>query len=430
MRPYWRPTAALVGAVAVAGPLLVLAVIFRRPDLLLLATPLVLGTVLGLIRRPTRPIESRLEVSASSMLEDERIIASVLLDTEDLLDVVSVQLHLGPYQRHRGGRAHAHRAATISPGRTRTVDLDIRSVRWGRSQIGPARVHVTGAHGLLQNGPFYSGTRSVTTLPLQQVFDAVDAVPRAEGIVGPHRSRRPGEGTDIAGVRQFVLGDRLHRINWPVSLRLGGLHVTSTLSDRDTNVVLVLDSQFDLGYSQGVDGSSSSLDLAVRASASVGEFYLRQGDRVGLLDMGQAMRRVPPGAGRSHLVRLLDVLLDVSPSSTSGISTTRALGQVPSGSLVVMLSPLVGENAINRTAMLARSGHAVVVIDTLPEDAAPPRRSEWTHVAWRLWLLERAGEVGRLAELGVPVVPWRGAGSLDQVLYDISRAAAAPKAMR
>ncbi|HVX43213.1 MAG TPA: DUF58 domain-containing protein [Mycobacteriales bacterium] len=428
MSPRWRPTNALVGAIAIGGPLMVLAVIFRHADLLLLAVPLVLGTLVGLTRRPLGAVRGDVEVSASSMLEDERTLAHVWVQGIDALDVVSVQLQVGRYQVYRYGRPH--RATGLTPGERRELEFDLRSVRWGRHTVGPARIHVTAAHGLLQCGPLQTGTASITTLPLQQVFDAVDAVPRAEGIVGPHRSRRPGDGTDIAGVREFVVGDRLHRINWPVSLRLGGLHVTSTLSDRDTNVFLVLDTHFDLGRSEGIDGASSSLDLTVRSAASIAEYYLRHGDRVGLIDMGQAIRQVRPGSGRAHLIRLLDVLLDAAPSTTSGISTTMALGQVSSGSLVVMLSPLVGENAINRTATLARAGHSVVVIDTLPEDAAPPRRSEWTALAWRLWLLERAGEIGRLSELGVPVVRWRGAGSLDEVLHDVSRAASAPRALR
>jgi uncharacterized protein (DUF58 family) len=249
-------------------------------------------------------------------------------------------------------------------------------------------------------------------------------------MVGLHRSRRPGEGTDIAGVRPFAVGDRLHRINWPVSMRAGELHVTSTLSDRDTDVVLVLDTQYDLGISEGIDGSSSSLDTAVRAAASIAEHYLRHGDRVGLIDLGQAMRRVRPGAGRAHLVRLFDVLLDARPARTGGITATMALGEVPPGALVLMLSPLVGDSALARAASLGRGGHSALVVDTLPDGAKPPRRSEWTDVAWRVWRLEREVDIGRLAELGVPVVTWSGAGSLDDVLRDVSRAASAPRALR
>ncbi len=47
-------------------------------------------------------------------------------------------------------------------------------------------------------------------------------------------------------------------------------------------------------------------------------------------------------------------------------------------------------------------------------------------LAWRLRRLTRAAEVQRLADLGVPVVPWRGPSSLDLVLRDVARRARSP----
>jgi uncharacterized protein (DUF58 family) len=424
----WRPTAALSRALGVVAVLLVLAVLFRRVDLVVLAGPLFLGTAFGLLRRPEGTPTVTLRTGATSLLEAQRTHATVTVSADDYLDVVSVALRTGPYLIGFGGEPR--RSTSLLPGESHDLVLDLRAIRWGRQPVGPAEVWAVGAHGLLRRGPFVADALRVTTLPLRDGFEATDVVPRAEGMVGLHRSRRPGEGTDIAGVRAFTIGDRLHRINWPVSLRAGELHVTSTLSDRDTEVVIVLDTQYDLGISEGVDGSSSSLDTAVRAAASVAEHYLRHGDRVGVIDLGQPLRRVRPGSGRAHLVRIFDVLLDVRPSRTGGITTTMALGEVSPGALVLMLSPLVGDSALSRAASLGRAGHSVLVIDTLPDGAKPPRRSEWTDVAWRVWRLEREVDIGRLAELGVPVVAWSGAGSLDEVLRDISRAAAAPRALR
>ena len=50
-------------------------------------------------------------------------------------------------------------------------------------------------------------------------------------------------------------------------------------------------------------------------------------------------------------------------------------------------------------------------------------------MAHRLWRLERDNVIGQLREHGVPVVAWAGAGSLDQVLRDVTRMAAAPRAV-
>ena len=73
----------------------------------------------------------------------------------------------------------------------------------------------------------------------------------------------------------------------------------------------------------------------------------------------------------------------------------------------------------------------VVVVDTFPEhltDAAGTNLYE--SLAWRIRLLSRDAQVNSLRLRGVPVVPWRGPGSLDQVLRDIARRASAPRMSR
>ena len=51
-------------------------------------------------------------------------------------------------------------------------------------------------------------------------------------------------------------------------------------------------------------------------------------------------------------------------------------------------------------------------------------------LAWRIRLLERSRELRAVRAAGVPVVAWRGPGSLDQVLRDLSRRRGAPRTVR
>jgi hypothetical protein len=53
--------------------------------------------------------------------------------------------------------------------------------------------------------------------------------------------------------------------------------------------------------------------------------------------------------------------------------------------------------------------------------------TEWTGLAQRLWRLERDVVIGQLREAGVPFTGWSGPGSLDHVLRDLTRLAAAPR---
>ena len=203
--------------------------------------------------------------------------------------------------------------------------------------------------------------------------------------------------------------------------------MTSTYSDLDTEVMLLLDTEHDLGRSEGVDGRASSLDTAVRAAAAVAEHYLRHGDRVSLIDLGERVRNVPAGTGRRHLRRILDILVVASPNVSRGSPPGR-VRRLRAGDLVIAFSPLTGTAVMNHIAAIVQRGHTVIVVDTLPEIVVQDDpEMVWRSLAWRIRLLERSAEIERLGDLGVPIVRWLGDGSLDEVLRDVSRTAGAPR---
>lgn len=417
--PGWRPTAALVRAVGLGAALMLAAVLLRRVDLAVIAAPLLLGAAVALAGRPHAGPTLTLRVPSDALLEGGKAELVATVTCADRIDVAAVEVPPSAGLAPDAGAVPV-RAVPVGAGVPTPVSLPVRAARWGRHPVGPAVLRATAAQGLLSWPPVLTEVATVTTWPLRDGFAAPDTVPRAEGLVGGHRSRRPGEGGDINGVRPFAAGDRLRRVNWRVTGRTGVLHVTSTFSDRDTEVLLVLDGTQDLGRAP-----DNSLDTGVRAAAAVAEHYLRAGDRVGLVDLARPYRSVPARNGRAHLVRLLDVLIDArtSRSEIPGPSAAEVVGLAAADALVVLLSPLATAASLDAVAALARSGRSVVAVDTLPDGLRPDPRGDFTELAFRIWMLRREADLARLAELGVPVVPWRGTGSLDDVLRDAGRLA-------
>jgi hypothetical protein len=131
--------------------------------------------------------------------------------------------------------------------------------------------------------------------------------------------------------------------------------------------------------------------------------------------------------GHAHLRRILLALARVEHGGGRvWRAEPRPLGIQPGG-LVVVLTPLLSPAAIEQVLYLARRHPTVLVVDTMPDDIAATTPEAARALAWRLRLLERAIDVRRLQEEGVPVVPWRGPGSLDLVLRDLNRRASAPR---
>ena len=233
-------------------------------------------------------------------------------------------------------------------------------------------------------------------------------------------------------MRPYRPGDRLRRIRWQTSLRTGSLHVTTTVAEEDAGLLLLVDAAVEVGLSGGVHGRSSTLDVAVRAAAAVAEHYLGRGDRVGLRVLGPAERSVVPvAAGGRHLRRLLDTLARVRPGEDGSAPARPLRLRAPAGTIVVVLSPLLSQTSVAATTTLAARGLDVVVVDCLPEDLDVARADATDAaeaLAWRMRLLERDLVVERVARRGVPVVAWRGPGTLDEVLRRLSRRPARPAA--
>ncbi|BCJ52187.1 hypothetical protein Asp14428_36620 [Actinoplanes sp. NBRC 14428] len=427
--PVWVPTRALGRTVLLTGLLLVLGVALGRVDLVLLAAPFAIGAAVGLRRMPRSAPELRIDADEDHIVEGGAVEASVTVTNPDVInyDLVVVRTRTSPWLRLED--ADRPFAISVTPDGWTAVELPGTAVRWGRHAVGPAAARVAACGGLLACRPVVVPARGVRVYPETEPFAATEAMPAAAGLVGNHRSRRPGEGGELAGVRPFAPGDRLRRIDWRVSLRTRDLHVASTLSDRDAEVLLLLDVLGEAGASGGVKGKASVLDTTVRAAAAIAEHYLQRGDRVSLAEYGSTARRLRPATGRRQYLTVLEWLLDVRADTTDREPHEHVFGahNVSSDALVVVLTPLVDPRAADMLAGLVQTGRYTVAVDTLPEGAAPPQRSEWTPLATRLWRMERENVLGRLREHGVPVVTWAGAGSLDLVLRDVARLASAPR---
>lgn len=267
------------------------------------------------------------------------------------------------------------------------------------------------------------------TLPAPVVFDNRAPTPHPQGLVGINRSARPGDGSEFNTIRPFQVGDRLRRIHWPSSLRTGALNVTSTYADHDSQVLILLDATNDLGRSEGIDGSASTLDATIRAAAAVSEHYIRRGERVGLRIVGAANPTVHAAAtGVAHLRRMLTALARTRAGGSYDEQELNARYRIDPGTLVIMMSPLVSQATLHRSLVLARRGLSLVVVDTMPTVLThKDDEAGYVTLAWRIRMLERGFEIGKVTGAGIPVVAWRGPGSLDQILRDIGRRGVAPR---
>jgi uncharacterized protein (DUF58 family) len=426
--PTWRPTAGLLRAALTSLTLATVAVVAGRPDLLVLASPLLVCAVAAVRHRPTLPPRSRNTLLHTSLREGEgTVVRTTLSDAGDVEHAVAAltRRRFLAFKPPEGvvGRTFPQRAGTV------TVDIPLATLRWGRRQVGDGLVAAVSPWAGFRWGPVGLHAQMLTTLPVPGRFDARSATPHPIGLVGSNPARRTGDGTDFASIRPFAPGDRLRRVQWRVSLRTGALHVTSTHAEEDSSILMVVDAVADLGDPEGA--TATSLDVTVRASGAIAEHYLVRGDRVGLRVLGSTRHNVVAmGAGTGHLRRMLDTLAFINPGSDPHVDVARMQFGLTEGTVVVVLSPMLSDQSIAATLMLAARGLSVIVVDTLPEDLDLGDDDPRLALAWRMRSLEREALLRKVQKAGVPVVTWRGPGTLDEVLRRLGRRASMPRMAR
>ena len=99
-------------------------------------------------------------------------------------------------------------------------------------------------------------------------------------------------------------GDRVSSINWRASARRGELLVNEQHPERNTDVVLFLDTFTDVRTAAA--GRSTS---TVRAATSLAHRYLQRKDRVGVVSFGGYLSWLLPASGTRQLYRIVDSLL-------------------------------------------------------------------------------------------------------------------------
>jgi uncharacterized protein (DUF58 family) len=425
----WRVTGAWVRATALAALLTLAAVALGRPDLLVLAAPFGLLCALGAAHAPRTAVRARVQLADHWLHEGQSTRLRILPAQGHELEQVTVTLAVPAFvvpQPPTGALAVTPRA-----GRQAALEFVVSPRRWGVRSTGSAMIGATSNWGGYRWGPQRLPEARVVALPEARAFTSGET-PHPVGLIGQNRSRRPGDSSEYFAIRPFQPGDRLRRVNWRTTLRTGEVHAVGTTAQEDSSVLLLLDATSDVGASDGLDGEASSLDVGVRAASALAAHHIQVGDRVALRVLGRTNQALGPGSGVRHQRRLQELLAQVQPGWPDLLGARHLRFQAGAGTVVMVLSPMLTPEVTTVMVTLARRGLTVVVIDTLtPEILPEPARNPRTpaRLAWRLRLVERQMQITEVNRRGIPVVPWRGPGTLDEVLRRLARRSRMPRVM-
>jgi uncharacterized protein (DUF58 family) len=143
---------------------------------------------------------------------------------------------------------------------------------------------------------------------------------------GVHRHRRPGSGTELLALRDYIPGDPPKRIAWRISARRDIWTTKDFESDVPVRATIFLDHSSAVRV--GWPGTTPLVDEVRLASALI-RYWLDKRDPVGLVCVDDDKAdTIPPATGPQHEAKLLRKLCDVttSPPKPSDCSVRSLLG--------------------------------------------------------------------------------------------------------
>ncbi|HTE62688.1 MAG TPA: DUF58 domain-containing protein, partial [Solirubrobacteraceae bacterium] len=197
------------------------------------------------------------------------------------------------------------------------------------------------------------------------LVEALDLVlaRRAAGVLpGERRAAGLGDGTELAQVRPYQVGDDVRRLDAAASARTGLPHVRDHVPERTLTTWVLLDVSASMAFGTGPRLKS---DVAEGVVEVVGRLAVRRAGRVALLTCGAPVTRLlPPSSGRRALVALRRAVAQgVAPDGTAPpedalAAALRRLGRVARGpGLIVVVSDFrEGEPHEGRRGVAGREG--------------------------------------------------------------------------
>jgi uncharacterized protein (DUF58 family) len=126
----------------------------------------------------------------------------------------------------------------------------------------------------------------------------------------------PGPGSEAGESRQYVPGDDVRRMDWPVTARTTVPHIRQTVADRELETWLVVDLSPSMDFGTGL---TEKRELVLAAITTVVHLTVRGGNRVGaVVGDGRTSYVVPARAGRAHAQHLMRRIATTPRAASAG----------------------------------------------------------------------------------------------------------------
>lgn len=190
---------------------------------------------------------------------------------------------------------------------------------------------------------------------------------------GEYHTAFKGQGMTFADFREYVPGDDVRTISWPLTARTGKTFIKTFEEERELTLILAVDVS---GSSDFGTGPYFKGEVMTHMAALLAFSAVKNNDQIGLLLFSDQVEHfVPPKKGRGHVHRLLRDLFYYKPKShrtklSSGFSYLQ--GFLKKRSTIFVFSDFM-DNGFEQSLRLLGRKHDVVacVVNDAAEYSLP-----------------------------------------------------------
>lgn len=223
----------------------------------------------------------------------------------------------------------------IPPHGNQDAEYEVIFQHRGKYHLGPLDIQATDPLGMFFFGMRLREQTEVLVLPSPLPLQSADSLGGAlYSMAGVHSAPVRGDSVEFLGIREYVPGDPLRRVDWKHSARYGELFVREFERYTQTEVCVLLDcspvmQQLPGSFEMMVKGASGALHVAYWGGLPFRMF-------VGTPEVDS----LPAELSTSHLYTYLYALAEVTPRSDFDWIdlVTRVVAEVPTGTQLVLVT--------------------------------------------------------------------------------------------
>ncbi|MCR4404451.1 MAG: DUF58 domain-containing protein [Candidatus Acetothermia bacterium] len=395
--------------------ILLVGLLLRRGELLLLILPLLVylsaGIWLGTSVEEVKLTAQR-KISQRQLLSREEAIVRVEVLNEGKRRLSEVQLLDALPEGLTVLEGETRLVTSLGPGEQAALEYRVTAAR-GRFELFHLRARVGDSLGFnLIDLELPCPGEILFTPRFEELRDIAIAPRRTKVYSGVVKARLGGTGVEFFGTREYYQGDEFRWIDWNATARLGRLITAEFEQERVADVGLILDAR---ARADITVGDESLFECSVQAAASLARYFIKGGNRVGLLIYGRYLDWTFPGYGRLQLLKLLKALTRAEKGDKAIFEGLENIHRrlFPAGSQIVLISRLLEQDI--EVLRRLRAMYSVIVVSPDPlefELARLPVKDETVELAWRIGRLRRELMLNKLREAGVRVVDWKASDPL------------------